>query len=153
MIVSEFISLLEAHKNKQLSYEYGTDFKILPYSHMTEIKNINIESMDCGGSINQWNETVMQLWSGVTQDDGHRVNSSKLLNIINKVATQTQMDLESDFLIEYGDSEHVVAQYNIRLDHATESTLCFKLDSVLSQCKGLSNANSCCSSADSNCCA
>ncbi len=153
MQLSKFISILETHPNKALSYDYDNEFKVLPFSHMTEIKNVSIESIDCGGSKNNWHETVVQLWSGVANDDGHRVDSTKLLSIIEKVMTLMPLELDSELLIEYGDVEHVVAQYNVTLKQVTDSTILFNLNGVLSQCKGLSNANSCCSTNDAQCCA
>lgn len=153
MNVSEFMSILEINPQKTLRFSLKDKFKVLPFIHITEIKNIVIDSVDCGGLQNKWNETVMQLWTGVTEDDGHRVDSSKALSIIKRVNQKAPLDKASKLLIEYGDVDHVVAQYDISLEDVLDDTIYFELHGVLSQCKEVSGEFEQCCSPKSECCA
>lgn len=152
MKVNEFIDVLKLNPQKTLSYSYGNEFTVLPFVHITEIKNHTIESVDCGGQQNKWNETVMQLWTGVNKDDAHRVDSSKALEIIERVNLIKPIANESLFLVEYGDQFHPVTHYEIHVDKISDSTINFVLTGQASQCKALTTDDSCCSSSTA-CCA
>jgi len=154
MNVKTFINTLKNNPNKAIQYELKDKFIIEPYIHMTEIKNLDIESIDCGGNKNEWHETIMQLWTGVSSDDGHRLDSSKLDKIIEMIEAKSKLDIESDLIIEYGNSEFPVSQYSIDLKSISSDTVYFSLENVFSQCKGMTSESSCCSSSTSNsCCA
>lgn len=154
MNVKTFINTLKNNPNKAIQYELKDKFIIEPYIHMTEIKNVDIVSIDCGGNKNEWHETIMQLWTGVSKDDGHRLDSSKLDKIIEMIDAKSKLDIESDLIIEYGNDKFPVSQYSIDLKSTSSDTVYFSLKNVFSQCKGMTSESSCCSSSASNsCCA
>jgi len=83
----------------------------------------------------------------------HQIDSTQLLAIIKKVAQLSSMDLDSKLLVEYGDNDHIVAQYQVTMGTIKVDSLVFDLQAVISQCKAIESADGCCSSADSQCCA
>jgi len=156
MIFQEFVDLLTAHPEKHLRYEFQDTFRVEPFVHITEIKNVKVDSVDCGGTKNTWNETILQLWTGASNDDGHRVTSSKALDIINLVNSIDPIDFHSPLYIEYGNSTFVTSNYQIQLKSVDNKTITFSLLGATTQCKGASTSGSeCCTpepTAESVCC-
>ena len=61
MKTQEFTSLLENHTASQLQFEIEPG-KLIPATyHITEIKNTVIDSVDCGGNADTYNQTIVQL--------------------------------------------------------------------------------------------
>ena len=68
MQTREFLSLLEDHKDKSLVFEYRPGERVQPNYHITEIKNITVESVDCGAGTDFWKETIIQLWESPEEE-------------------------------------------------------------------------------------
>ena len=62
MKTQEFLDLLKSHQDKSLLFEYTAGQMVGANYHITEVKHTTIESVDCGGRMDAWNETVIQLW-------------------------------------------------------------------------------------------
>ena len=54
---------LEAAPAKPLRFTVGGQQLVPNDFHVTEIKKVSIESLDCGGGASAWEELVIQLWS------------------------------------------------------------------------------------------
>ena len=54
----------------QRPLEFHLDGRLLigPGYHVTEVKAVSIEAMDCGGQAASWRETVIQLMDGSAED-------------------------------------------------------------------------------------
>ncbi len=71
MKTDEFLSLLKEHPYKNLRFEYALGKQVGANYHITEIKNVTIDSVDCGGESDFWKETIAALGkSGRTFDRG-----------------------------------------------------------------------------------
>ncbi len=62
MKTHEFLSLLKGNKNKNLLFEYKTGSLIGANYHITEVKNVTVDAVDCGAGTDFWKETIIQLW-------------------------------------------------------------------------------------------
>ncbi|NKI30835.1 DUF6428 family protein [Croceivirga thetidis] len=136
MITSEFLSLLEDHKNKSLLFEYQPGQLVPANYHITEVKNIAIESVDCGAGTDAWKETIIQLWESPSEIGKTEFMSSyKALGILNKVDKMRAMDREAELKIEYSNDQFHTAQLFIDDYTWNNEKLVFKLSIKKTDCK------------------
>ena len=62
MKTQELFKLLEQHQDKALLFEYAPNQLVGANYHITEVKHITIDSVDCGSQTDFWKETIIQLW-------------------------------------------------------------------------------------------
>jgi len=103
MTTSEFLSQLEAVKDKEQSliFDYGSK-RVNPGYHVTEIKSTQVQSMDCGGQGNSWNETTIQLWSPENSNENH-MSIAKFLSIYHQVSSSIAINNTATVRFEYGE--------------------------------------------------
>lgn len=136
MNTSEFLSLLQEHKDKSLVFEYQPG-KVVPANyHITEVKNISIESVDCGAQTDSWKETIVQLWESPSEIGKTEFMSAyKALGILNKVDKMRMMDRDAELKIEYSNDQFNTAQLFID-DHSwNQEKLILKLSIKKTDCK------------------
>jgi len=152
----EFLSLLESHKNKSLLFYYAPDKWVDTNYHITEVKHLKIDSVDCGSKEDSWNETIVQLWESPS-DKGKidYMSTFKASGILKKVGKMKPYDLESELKIEYSNPSFHTAQLFIdRVEH-TDKELRFYLSVSATDCKAkdacgipepaANNVEACCS--------
>ena len=102
MKTNEFLALLKENSDKSLVFEYAPGLLVGANYHITEVKNITIDSVDCGAGTDFWKETIIQLWES-PQEIGKRdyMSAYKALAILNKVDKIKPMekDVEVKFLV------------------------------------------------------
>ena len=62
MKTKELLSVLEKNQGKALLFEYAPNLLVGANYHITEVKHMKIDSVDCGGRTDGWSETIIQLW-------------------------------------------------------------------------------------------
>ena len=136
MNTSEFLSLLKQHQNKSLLFEY-TDGKFVGANyHITEIKNIIVDSVDCGAGTDFWKETIVQLWESPTEKDKREFMSAyKALAILNKVDGIKPMVRDAEIKFEYSNSDFHTAQLFVNDYTMDEQALVIKLSVEKTDCK------------------
>ena len=86
MKTNEFLNILKEHPSKELLFEFQPGQLVGANYHITEIKNTHIDSVDCGGRTDEWNETIVQLWESPSeQDKTDYLSTSKATEILNRV--------------------------------------------------------------------
>lgn len=114
MQTAAFIELLEKYPQQKLSFEYAPGKYVRADYHVTEVKNVHIEATDCGGRQDSWKETVVQLWANPEgEEPNHRLTSTKVLEILQRVATLQTLMGNTPVKIEYGDQDFHTAQLPI----------------------------------------
>ena len=157
MKTSEFLSLLSQNPELPLQFEYEEGKFARPDYHITEIKNVSYDTVDCGGTRNQWTEAVVQLWEDEMPDLNHSVNTSKALKIFSVVenARPTFKDVEVKF--EYGNSSFHTAIMKVEGVEVTDKVI-VKLFSENTTCKAKDRAltveekSKACCTPESGCC-
>ncbi|WP_420603121.1 DUF6428 family protein [Flagellimonas sp.] len=136
MNTSEFLSLLKQHQDKSLLFEYTKGKLVGANYHITEVKNITIESVDCGAGTDFWKETIVQLWESPKEiGKTEYMSAYKALAILNKVDRMKSMTKEAEVKFEYSNAEFHTAQLFVD-DYALDSnTLTFKLSVQKTDCK------------------
>lgn len=142
MKVQQFLTSLENEVDKTLVFEIAGE-RIPAKFHITEIKNLKIDSVDCGGQQHQWQETVFQLWTSDQEnnkDDSKNtrpeITVGKALSIIDKVKSIQSLEADSDLKFEYlRNTDITLSQYDIAEIETHANELVVKMGSIGTQCK------------------
>ena len=135
MKTKEFFQLLEANKDTSLLFEYAPNQLVGANYHITEVKHIKIDSVDCGANEDSWNETIIQLWESPSElGKTEFMSTYKALSILNKVGKMKAYDLEAEVKFEYSNSlfhtaqlfvnDAVIQNNNLLISLAIEKTDC-----------------------------
>lgn len=110
-------TLLDALRTQpQLPLEFWLHGELLvgPGYHVTEVKAVTIEAMDCGGRADAWRETVIQLKDGTPQEaQAGFLTTRKFLAIYDRVAKHVPVRGEAEVRFEYGNSTVPAMQYHV----------------------------------------
>jgi len=111
MKTQEFLELLQAHPAKRLLFEYKKGKTVAPNYHITEVKNIIVDSVDCGAGTDFWRETVVQLWESPEEKDSQEyMKSHKATAIFDRVNGMKRMQPDAEIKFEYGNRDFHTAQ-------------------------------------------
>lgn len=136
MKTSEFLALLRENPNKSLVFEYQKNKTVGANYHITEIKNITIDSVDCGAGTDYWKETIIQLWESPTEKDKRNYMSAyKAMGILSKVDHIKPMEKDAEVKFEYSNPQFHTAQLYVN-DHTIQGdTLLLRLGVEKTDCK------------------
>src|SRR6266496_5400572 len=84
MTTKEFISALCAAPDDELMFVDLEGHAVHNGYHLTELKAASLETVDCGGKTNRWQETIVQLWVPEIPADDY-MTATKFLKICEKV--------------------------------------------------------------------
>lgn len=140
MKTKEFLDVIENHLDKQLVFEYAPTKWVGANYHITEVKNTTIDSVDCGGKSDAWQETVVQLWESPIEI-GKRtyMKTKKASDIFKRVDGIKPLLLDTEIKFEYGNKEFHAAQLKVNSFNTDEKYLIFKLHTYKTDCKAKSN--------------
>lgn len=149
-------ALLLQKTKLQFRLEDGT--KVPDHFHVTEIGVVSKDFIDCGGRLRSSKVVNFQLWNDTDYD--HRLEASKLLDIIEWSEKLLSVDVNLDIEVEY--QRNTIGKYGLEYDGTSfvltaKTTDCLAKDvcipSTTKQNLNLSNliANNNCSN-DSGCC-
>jgi hypothetical protein len=113
MKTSEFISALLAAPNNRLTFVDLKGHAVHSGYHLTELKSASLHTVDCGGQVNQWQESIMQLWVPAYPVDGY-MTAAKFLKIFDKVRRMIPLNLDAEIRVEYGDENLFPLTYHVR---------------------------------------
>ncbi|NNJ88521.1 MAG: hypothetical protein HKP53_03900 [Eudoraea sp.] len=162
MKTKEFLTLLNEQSAKALIFEFLPGQRVGANYHITEVKNTTVDSVDCGGSTDTWNETVVQLWESPSEKNKTEyLTTSKALSIMDRVNAMRPMDQEAIIRFEFGNETFHTAQLFVDETQTNEKVLLVRLSIQSTACKaeelcGVTADNpqeaaGCCSP-DSGCC-
>lgn len=136
MKTNEFLTLLKEHSDKSLLFEYKPQHFVGANYHITEIKNITIDSVDCGAGTDFWKETVIQLWESPDEHETLEYMSAyKALGILNKVDRIKPMEKDVELKFEYSNASFHTAQLFVHSFSVVDSQLILKLGVEKTDCK------------------
>ena len=160
MKVAEFIEVLEQHKHKELLFSYAQDTLVGANYHLTEVKNVQFDTTDCGGKTNFWEETHFQLWESPTElAKTNYMTTDKILSILNRVNSIKALKTATEVKIEYGNEAFATSVMPVKHIEIDEKRVYVNLFSEATRCKANDVCNitleqdekeACCTS--SNCC-
>ena len=158
MNTQELLSILQDHSDKSLLFEYEENAFVGANYHITEVKNIIVDSVDCGSGTDYWKETVIQLWES-PKEKGKKefMTASKALAILSKVHQIKPMDLGAEVKFEYSNSSFHTAQLFVAHHSFSDQRLILKLSINQTDCKAKETCETpvkeeVCCSPESDCC-
>ena len=136
MKTQEFLDLLTEHSGKALLFEYTPGKFVNANYHITEIKNITVDSVDCGAGTDSWKETIIQLWESPSEvGKTEFMKAFKALGILKKVDGMRAMDREAEVRFEYSNPTFHTAQLFVDDVLWDASKLVVKLTVKKTDCK------------------
>src|SRR5438477_734995 len=112
MKTNEFIAELRRVPQNQLIFVDGNGHAVHSGYHLTELKAASLDTVDCGGQKNRWNETIVQLWVPQEADDDF-MTAGKFLGIYDKVGGMIAIEPDAEIRIEYGDENFFPSNYDV----------------------------------------
>lgn len=136
MKTQEFFNLLEVHKDKSLLFEYAPNLLVGANYHITEVKHITIDSVDCGSQMDAWKETIIQLWESPSELGKKQYMSVyKGLAILKKVGAMKPYVLDAEVKLEYSNATFHTAQLFVNDFEIRGNNLLVKLGIEKTDCK------------------
>ncbi|WP_435579402.1 DUF6428 family protein [Gilvibacter sp.] len=136
MNTQELFNLLDQHKNAALLFEYSPGQLVGANYHITEVKHVVIDSVDCGARADGWNETVIQLWESPEElGKTEYMTAFKALGILKKVGQMRAYDMNSVVRFEYGNSVFHTAQLFVNDYEIRGNQILLKLAVAPTDCK------------------
>mgnify|MGYP000060337881 FL=1 len=162
MKTQELFTLLNENKDKSLLFEYAPKMLVGANYHITEVKHIAIDSVDCGSGTDAWNETIIQLWESPSEiGKTEFMGVYKALAILNKVGEMKPYDMNAEVKFEYSNPQFHTAQLFVSDFEIHENNLVIKLAVYKTDCKAketcgvpevVSETAEACCTAESGCC-
>ena len=113
MKTHEFISELRAAPQNRLLFINANGNQVRAGYHLTELKSASIDTVDCGGRVNHWPETIVQLWVPASPGADY-MTSAKFLKIFDKVRGMIPLVVDAEIRVEYGDENFFPSTYHVR---------------------------------------
>ncbi len=136
MNTSDFITLLAEHQGKSLVFEYAPGMLVGTNYHITEVKHVTVDAVDCGAGTDSWKETIIQLWESPSElGKPDYMSSYKALGILRKVGTMKSYEMDSQVRIEYGNAMFHTTQLHVTGFLAKEEQLVIQLAVQPTDCK------------------
>ncbi len=135
MTTKAFLDLLANNPQKELVFEYEAN-QFIPVYHITEVKNVHFESIDCGGNAHEAYQTITQLW--ISPKDfllKKCMTAEKALKIYNIVDGVKPMKKETDIFFEYGYKDLRTSVYSVEAIEETDNQLIIKMFVPKTACK------------------
>lgn len=131
-----FLSQLGAFPSKPVRFTVNGQQLVPNDFHVTEIKKVSIESLDCGGGASAWQELVIQLWSPVGDNTPEAMTAEKFTEIMAKADALSLLDREH-IRFEYAAVGEPAIQYTLSELHAEDEALEINLIAPYVACKPL----------------
>jgi hypothetical protein len=108
-----FLQKLRANLEMPLMFTLPNGQTIPEGYHLTELKAVNVNAMDCGGQADAWAETIIQLWSAPEGEPGRQMTGKKFLEITDQVLKVVPVNMDANLKIEYGLGGEPAAHYRV----------------------------------------
>ena len=164
MKTNELFKLLQENQDKSLLFEYAPNALVGANYHITEVKHLKIDAVDCGANTDAWNETIIQLWESPSElGKTEFMTALKALAILNKVGEMKSYDYNAEVKFEYSNATFHTAQLFVNDFNIQNNQLIIKLAIEKTDCKAKEacgtpveksaniNVEACCST-ESVCC-
>lgn len=136
MKTKEFITVLEKNLEKELLFEYANDKFVAANYHLTEVKNVVFDTVDCGGKSDNWKETHLQLWESPKEIGKTKfMPVDKIISILNRVNNIKPLDMETKVKIEYGNHDFHTSVMDIDHIETLSDKIIVKLFTEAPLCK------------------
>lgn len=109
MRYADFASQLARHPENELVFEFGITTIGRGY-HLTEVLRQTVDAVDCGGALDHWTETVLQLVDTPAVDGRPFVSARKALGILQRSHAKVPLAPGSELVLEFRPTGAMAAQ-------------------------------------------
>jgi hypothetical protein len=137
MKTSSFLAALRSHAGLPLIFRAARDV-VPPGYHLTEVKRVSYETMDCGAMSHRWSESQFELWVPATADvtpGRDHMPAEKFLRIIDRVDAELALPGDATARIHASFSHQPAALYDIDAVNARDGRLWIELSPDRTRCK------------------
>ncbi len=136
MRTQEFFEVLKEHQGKSLLFEYAPNLLVGANYHITEVKHVTIDSVDCGAGVDAWKETIIQLWEDPNElGKTEFMSAYKAMGILTKVGHMKPYVADAEIRIEYSNANFHAAQLYVNDYEIRNNNIIIKLTSQPTDCK------------------
>lgn len=152
MTTKKFLESIQASPEIKTSFYFENEKLVPDHYHITEIKNIISESVDCGKTKHIEKSTMVQLWSSQEDIGKHLLSNQKINTIFEGIDKALGLNMDANITFEFGDEHRHTSVYHIENVQMIDDTLKVNLFVPETECKPkklLKSLTSCCAP---NCC-
>ena len=140
MTTTSFLASLRLHADLPLVFRLGSarTLSLAPGYHLTEVKRVAYETMDCGAMTHRWSETQFELWVPplVGALPGRAaMPAGKFLQIVDRVHGTLPLDGEAVVRVHAALGDHPAALYEIAAVTPLGGQLVVELTADRTRCK------------------
>lgn len=135
MKTNELFTILKDNDTKSLLFGYNSTQLVAQNYHITEVKHTAIKAVDCGGKMDQWNETIIQLLEPATYNGEPAMSCNKAAGILGKVGEMAAYDLDAIVKFEYGNNNFHTAHLPVDQVLIGDDKIIIQLKTDATQCK------------------
>jgi Family of unknown function (DUF6428) len=148
-----FLSTLRAAGlDQRLILQLNQTPLVAPGYHVTEVKAVSYDTMDCGGVADSWQETVIQLWNPGAEPTPEYMTVRKFLAIYDRVARHVPISNEVELRFEYGDIGQPACSYHVQNIETEGELILVHLRAPVVTCKARDRKRADNDRAKANCC-
>ena len=140
MKTKEFLNVVKENKDLPVYFEYQPGNFVRTDYHLTEIKNVDYDTVDCGGVQNKWQEVQVQIWENETPEPNHQLTGAKILSIFEVVSKVRETLSDAEILFEYQNPVFHKATLPIAAYEVKNELLIFRLGEGFTTCKAKDRA-------------
>lgn len=155
MKTSSFLTALRSHVELPLVFRAGPEI-VSPGYHLTEVKRVLYETMDCGAMTHRWSESQFELWvPAAAEPDRDHMAAGKFLRIVDRVEAELPLDGDATARIHASFAGQPAALYDVDTIVARDNQLWIELNPDRTRCKAAerrlaANGGRCCGTAAEN---
>lgn len=135
LTVSAFLEQLKAAPGNELRFEYANGQFVPKAYHITEVKNVHIDSVDCGGRPDSYDQTIVQLWTREGEVANRHISTEKALKIFDIVDNMTPIKKDSPIFFEWGTPALRTSVYAVEAIQKADGLITFQLAAPAPVCK------------------
>lgn len=136
LVLRDIRDAATAHPHHTLVFS-APDGQIPAGFHLTEFKHNRVDSIDCGGEVNQWQEAAVELLGDTS---GAAMSGAALSGILDKTETALPGISALPLFIEYAPLDQTVQRFELAGIQTRDDTLIMTLQKTAGQCKALTRA-------------
>ena len=156
MKYAEFAAQLELYSDLELVFEFD-DTRIRRDYHLTEVLRLTVDAIDCGGAVDHWTETVLQLVEPGHADGERFMSAGKARDILHRSQFHVPLPADSELLLEFRAAGASTAQrfHVTRVQPGEAGELRVQSEGARTQCKAAMRSRSArgAKAATGSCCA
>lgn len=129
MNITELRNFLSENQDQNILFVLPDNQVIPAHFHITEIGRVQRDFIDCGGQVRSVVNCLLQTW--VADDKQHRLETTKLLNILNLAAPILK---GADLPVEVEYEGELISQFPILSAEQTSIGVLFRLGTKHTDC-------------------